>query len=87
MRAKSLQSCLTLSNPHGLRIAHQAPLSIGSSRQECWSGLPRPPPGDLPDKGVNSHLLGLLHLAGVVFVCISLVTRENEQVMCVWTTE
>ena len=30
-------------------VAHQAPLSVGSSRQEYWSGLPCPPPGDLPD--------------------------------------
>ena len=29
-------------------VAHQAPLSMGFSRQEYWSGLPRPPPGDLP---------------------------------------
>ena len=28
-------------------VAHQAPLSMGSSRQEYWSGLPFPPPGDL----------------------------------------
>ena len=32
-------------------IAHQAPLSIGFSRQEYWSGLPCPPPGDLPNAG------------------------------------
>ena len=30
-------------------VAHQAPLSMGFSRQECWSGLPFPPPRDLPD--------------------------------------
>ena len=30
-------------------IAHQAPLSMGFSRPEYWSGLPCPPPGDLPD--------------------------------------
>ena len=30
-------------------VAHQAPLSMGLSRQESWSGLPCPPPGDLPD--------------------------------------
>ena len=30
-------------------IAHQAPLTLGFSRQEYWSGLPRPPPGDLPN--------------------------------------
>ena len=29
-------------------VAHQAPLSMGFSRQEHWSGLPCPPPGDLP---------------------------------------
>ena len=31
------------------RVAHQAPLSIEFSRQEYWSGLPFPPPGDLLD--------------------------------------
>ena len=34
-------------------IAHYAPLSMGFSRQECWSGLPCPPPGDLPDPGIK----------------------------------
>ena len=32
-------------------VAHQAPLSIGFSRQEYWSGLPFPFPGDFPDPG------------------------------------
>ena len=42
------QLCLTL-RPHGLyvAIAHQAPLSIGFSKQEYWSGLPFPAPEDL----------------------------------------
>ena len=35
-------------------VAHQAPLSVGFSRKEYWSGLPCPPPGDLPDAGVQS---------------------------------
>ena len=34
-------------------IAYQAPLSMGFSRQECWSGLPFPSPGDLPDPGIE----------------------------------
>ena len=34
-------------------VAHQAPLSMGLSRQEHWSGLPCPPPGDLPDPGIK----------------------------------
>ena len=33
-------------------VAHQAPLSMGLSRQEYWSGLPCPPPGDLPHPGI-----------------------------------
>ena len=34
-------------------VAQQAPLSLGFSRQEYWSGLPCPPPGDLPDRGME----------------------------------
>ena len=34
-------------------VAHQAPLSMGFSRQEYWSGLLCPPPGDLPDPGIE----------------------------------
>ena len=38
-------------------VALQAPLSMGFSRQENWSGLPFPPPGDLPNQGSNLSLL------------------------------
>ena len=34
-------------------VAHQAPLSIGFSRKEYWSGLPFPSPGDLPNPGIE----------------------------------
>ena len=34
-------------------LAHEAPLSMGFSRQEYWSGLPCPPPGDLPNPGIE----------------------------------
>ena len=34
-------------------VALQAPLSMGFPRQEYWSGLPFPPPGDLPDPGIE----------------------------------
>ena len=34
-------------------VAHQAPLSMGFPRQEFWSGLPFPPPGDLPNLGTE----------------------------------
>ena len=34
-------------------VVHQAPLSMGFSRHEYWSGLPFPPPGDLPHPGIK----------------------------------
>ena len=34
-------------------VVYQAPLCMGFSRQECWSGLPFPSPGDLPDPGIE----------------------------------
>ena len=34
-------------------VAHQAPLSMRFSRQAYWSGLPCPPPGDLPNPGIK----------------------------------
>ena len=48
-------------------VAHQAPLSMGFSRQEYWSGLPCPPPGDLPDPGIQSMSLMSPALAGGFF--------------------
>ena len=34
-------------------VTHPTPLSMGFSRQEYWTGLPCPPPGDLPDPGIE----------------------------------
>ena len=48
-------------------IARQAPLSLGFSRQECWSGLPCPPPGHLPNPGIKPMSLVSPALAGRVF--------------------
>ena len=45
------QSCPTLCDPW--TVAHQAPPSMGFSRQEYWIGLPFPSPGDLPDPGIE----------------------------------
>ena len=41
-------------------VALDARLSMGFSGQECWSGLPCLPPGDLPNPGIKPHLLCLL---------------------------
>ena len=54
--------CPTLATPWTL--ARQAPLSMGFSRQEYWSGLPFPSPGDLSDSEIESASSAL---AGVFF--------------------
>ena len=45
------QLCPTLATPWTRAL--QAPLSMGVSRQECWSGWPCPSPGGLPDPGIK----------------------------------
>ena len=46
-------------------VIYQAPLSIEFSRQEYWSGLPFPSPGDLPNAGIES---GFSCIAGRLFI-------------------
>ena len=58
-----LFSCSVVSNSFAIpwTVAHQAPLSMGFSRQEHWSVLPFPSPGDLPDPGIEHSDPCLLH--------------------------
>ena len=74
-------------------VAHQAPLSIGFCSQEYWSGLPCPPPGNLPDPEIK-----LMSLAPPALQAYSLprghqgsakytVTKNNSRVGCVPSTE
>ena len=58
----SLQSCPTLYDPMDF-----SPLSMGFSRQEYWSGLSCPPPGDLPNPGTEPVSLVSPALAGEFF--------------------
>ena len=56
MRARvCAQLCLTLATPW--TVVCQAPLSMGFSRQKYWSGLPFPPPGNLPSPEIESMSL------------------------------
>ena len=64
MHAKLLQLCLTVTV---WTVPHQAPLSMGFSRQEHWSGLPCLPPGDLPDPKIKPVSLISPALAGGFF--------------------
>ena len=58
-------------------VAHQAPLSMGSSRQEYCSGLPCLPPGDLPEPGIELRSL-VSSLAGGFFT-ISTTWKPNDR--------
>ena len=67
MYAKSLQSCPTLCDP--VDSSPQGSTPHGDSpRQGYWSGLPCPPPGDLPNPGIKSGSLMSTTLAGGFFV-------------------
>ena len=84
-RAKSLGSCLTLFNPtvfstlqsfQPRTVACQASLSVEFSRQEYWSGLPCPTPGNLPDLRFEPRSFKSPALAGVF--CTTTATWEMQ---------
>ena len=56
------QLCPTLCNPVHCSPPG-SPLSMGFSKQEYWSGLPWPPPGDLPDPGIKVPGVGIQQTA------------------------
>ena len=65
-------------------IALQASLSMGFSRQDYWSGLPCPPPGDLLHPGIKPVSLRSPALAGRFFA--TGVTWEAPQTLCIITS-
>ena len=67
--AACVRSCLIISDSATpWTVARQAPLSMGFSRQEYWSGLPRPPPGQLHDPEIEPESLLSPALAGGFFI-------------------
>ena len=79
LHAQSLSRVQLFATPW--TIPHQAPLSMGFPRQEYWSGLPFPSPGDLPNPGIGpmspvwqTSSLSLCHLGNKsLSLCIALV--------------
>ena len=65
VKVKSLNRVLLFATPW--TVAHQAPPSMGFSRQEYWSGLPFPSPGDLPHPGIEPSSPALQADAGRCF--------------------
>ena len=62
-------------------VAHEVPLSMGFSKQEYWSGLPFPPPGDLPDPGIEPSSLEPPALADRFFTTVP----AGKSCMIIWT--
>ena len=61
-------------------VAHQVPQSMGFSRQGYWSGLPCPPPWDLPNPGVEPMSLLSPALTGMFFTTST--TWEAHSMLC-----
>ena len=68
------RSCPTPATPW--TVAHQAPLSVEFSRQEYWSGLPFPSPGDLPDPGIE-HVFPILQVVSSLQVDSLLLSHQG----------
>ena len=82
VKVKSLSRVWLFATPW--TVAYQAPPSMGFSRQECWSGLPFPSPGDLPDPGIEPRSL----VAGRRFtVCIIIFICIFSLKMCIFMKE
>ena len=82
MHAKSLQLVRLFVTPW--TAACQAPLSMGFFRQEYWSGLPFPSPGDLPDPGIQPASLMSLVLAGGFFITRATWEVRREELHANW---
>ena len=67
-------------------LAYQDPLSMGFSRQECWSGLPCPPPGDLPDPGIKPASLASPASAGRCFTTVPTGKTLGTADVCTFST-
>ena len=74
------KSCLALATPQA--AAHQAPLSMGIPRQENWSGLPFPSPGDLHDPGTEPTSPTAHALAGEFFTTMPPVLEKKKKKQC-----
>ena len=78
------KSCLALETPW--TIAHQAPLSMGFSRQEYWSGLAFPSPEDLPHPGIKPMSPALKEIYIYIYLNIYIyVSKHTCTHVCVFT--
>ena len=72
---------------HEWTVARQAPLSMGFSRREYWSGLPCLPPGDIPEPGIEPTSLMSPALAGGFFTTSTTWHRAPKALVISWVTK
>ena len=77
-----IKSCLFLCDP--MDCSPQATLSMGFPRQEYWSGLPCPPPGDLPTQGSNPHPLCCISCVAGRFFTTKPPAKPKNYMKSVW---
>ena len=78
--ALSCFSCVRLCDL--MTVVSEVPLSMGFSRQEYWSGLPRPSPVDLPDAGIKPVSLMSPELAGGFFTTSAIWEAQRCLTLC-----
>ena len=85
--AKLLQLCMTLCSPMDYSPAPTlpSPLSVGFSRQESYIGLPCPPPGDIPNPGIEPPIC-YVYLPWEMGSLPLVPPGKPSQVMCVHIT-
>ena len=88
VKVKSLSRVQLFATPW--TVAHQAPPSMGFSRQEYWRGLPFPSPGDLPDLGIEPGSPALQtdtlisESPGKSYISIKLRKKPLQQYFLIW---
>ena len=67
-------------------VARQGPLSMGFSRQQCWNGLPCPPPGNFPNPGIETVSLAASALqADSSPLCLLQSPLSSLKAYCLWS--
>ena len=74
VRAQSLSRARPFATPW--TVAHQTPLSMGFPRQEYWSGLPFPSPGDLPNPGIEPSCVSYIS-SWIFYPCTTWEAQES----------
>ena len=85
--SQSLSCVWLFVTPWTVTQSRQAPQFMGFSRQEYWSGLPCPPPGDLPDPGIKLMIMWVIKSRGFRFGSSHYPTLSTFLIRCWWAEQ